>query len=80
MKQMSGSLVGFGSKGVAFSDPLIWFTAAPTAFIGTFDTSCTLTGNVNVFGDGISVVAAANSGRSVDFRSTAAIVSAWVVA
>lgn len=79
MKQMSGSIAAFGSKGVAYSDPLVWFTAGPTAFIGTADTACTLTGNINVFGDGITLVAAANSTRPIDFRSTGAIVSSWTV-
>lgn len=75
--QMIGRLDGFASTGTAYSDPLVYITkATPVAFILTADTGKTLTFSGNVFEDSWEVVAAANAGRSIGFRSTGAVVSA----
>lgn len=81
-KQGVGSLLGYVVKGVAWADPLVWVNAsAPVAMVMTADAGpCTLSANVNVFSDGIDLVAAANSGRNVDFRTTGPVTSAWIVA
>lgn len=81
MKQMIGSLIGYVTKGVAWSDPLVWINSAtPVAFVGTADTDCEITASINVFADGVDLVAAANSARGVDFRSTGEVETDWVVA
>lgn len=81
MLQGVGSFAGYTSKGFSASDPLVWVTASsPLAFVGTVDTSCTLSSNINVFSDGVDIVAAANAGRGVDWRTDGAVTSAWVVA
>lgn len=81
MKQGIGSLIGYTTKGVAYSDPLVWVTAAaPLPFIGTADTNCTISCNINVFSDGMDLIAAANSARGVSFRSNEAVTSSWVIA
>jgi hypothetical protein len=75
-----GSLLGYTTKGWASASPLAWITApAPIAFVMTADTSCTLTGLLNVFSDGLDLVAQANSGRNVDFRTSNTVAAAWVV-
>jgi hypothetical protein len=79
-KQLLARLDGYASKGVAYSDVLVWVTAAASiAVVLTADTSCTLTFQANVFEDGIELVASNNSGRGVSLRSTGAVTSAWVV-
>jgi hypothetical protein len=80
MKQGVGSIIGYVTTGAAWSDPLVWVTAAaPVAYILTATTSNTLSGNINVFSDGVDLVAAANSSRGVDFRTDGPVTSAWVV-
>lgn len=80
-KQLIGQLDGYATTGTAWSDPLVWVTASATvAFVLTAHTGCTLTFAGNVFSDGVDVVAAANAGRSVGFRSAGVVTSAWVVA
>jgi hypothetical protein len=79
-KQLLARLDGYASKGVSYSDVLVWVTSATAiAVILTADTGCTLTFNANVFEDGIELVASNNSGRGVSMRSTGAVTSAWVV-
>jgi hypothetical protein len=81
MRQAAGSIVGYAVKGVAWADPLVWVTAsAPIAAVLTADTGCHIDMNINVFSDGIDLVAAANSSRGVDFRSDGAVTSTWVIA
>lgn len=78
-KQGVGQLDGYGTEGTPWSDVLIWITSATViAFVLTANTGSFLTFSGNVFSDGLEVVAAANVGRGVGFRSTGAIVSTWV--
>lgn len=75
--QLIGRIDAFASKGVAYSDPLLYVTkATAVAFILTADTGVTLTFSGHVYEDSMEVVAAANQGRSIGFRSTGAVVSA----
>jgi hypothetical protein len=79
-RQLVGSLLGYTITGVAYADPLIWVTDDDgVAMIITAMTGATLTFTANVFSDGIDLVAAANSGRNVDFRSTGTVSSVWPV-
>lgn len=81
MKQGVGSLIGYSTKGVAYSDPSIWVTSASSlAVILTADTNCSFTMSANFFSDGADLVAAANSARGVSFRSDGVVTTAWVVA
>jgi hypothetical protein len=81
MKQLLISLAGYASKGTPYSDPLALFSDnVPRPFLFTADTSCTLSGNAHAASDGVDLVAAANSGRGIDLRSTGPVTSAWVVA
>lgn len=77
-KQMTGSIIGYAGKSTTWSDPSVWVTSASAiAFVGTADTSCTISSNINVFSDGIDLVAAGPGSRGVDFRSTASVTTAW---
>ncbi len=80
-KQLLFRLDGYAGKGVAHTDPSIYVTASSTtAVILTADTGCTLTFAGNVFEDGVQLVAAANSGRSISGRSSGSVTTAWTVA
>lgn len=85
MKQVTGSMAGFNSKGVPASDPLALF-ANQTPYAGVFTsnttltpTACTLSGNFHEASDSISEIAAGVSGRAIDFESSGAVTSVWVV-
>lgn len=81
MKQVVGHLDGFVSKGTVFSDPLALFaTTNAFPFVFTADTGCTLTGSLHAQRDHIGLRAAANSERGLDWESTGAVTSAWVIA
>lgn len=78
-KQGTGSIIGYAGKSTAWADPSVWVTSAtPIAMVATADTSCTISSNINVFSDGIDLVAAGPGSRGVDFRTTAAVTTAWV--
>lgn len=79
LKQGALTLGGYASTGNAYSDPLALFAAAPVAGILTADTANTISGSFNPTTDAIELVAAANSGRDVDMRSTSALTTAWVI-
>ena len=80
-KQGLITLDGYQTKGTPWSDPLVYITAADVvAFVGTADTSCTVTANVNAFGDGFEAVAGANMGRSITLRTSGVVSTAWVIA
>jgi hypothetical protein len=79
-RQLVGSLLGYSIVGVAYADPLIWVTDEDgVAMIITAQTGATITFTANVFSDGLDLVAAANSGRNVDFRSTGTVSTVWPV-
>lgn len=79
-RQLVGSLLGYTLTGVAYADPLVWVTDDDgVPMIITATTAATLTFTANIFSDGLDLVAAANSGRSVDLRSTGTVSSVWPV-
>lgn len=81
LKQMVGRLAGFMFKGVAYADPLLLFASSVyTAFVITFDTGCTLTGNMQPRNMHLGMAAAGNSEWGLDFESYGAVTSAWIVA
>jgi hypothetical protein len=78
-KQALFTFDGYSTKGTAWSDPLYYIVQAATiAAVVTADTSCSITSDVNVFGDGIELVAAANAGRSITARSAGPVSTSWV--
>jgi hypothetical protein len=78
-KQMFGVMGGFSSTGDVLADPLAMFIQAPLPFTGTFDTGSSLSGNLVVTEDANTLVAAANSGRTIAWESSGAVTSIWVV-
>lgn len=79
MLQGAGSIIGYAGKGSTWASPAVWVTSAtPIAMVATADTSCTISSNINVFSDGIDLVAAGPGSRGVDFRTTGAVTTAWV--
>jgi len=81
LKQVTGSMAGFNSKGSAASDPLALFAnQTPYAGVFTSTTGCTLTGTFHEQSDSVSEIAAGVSGRAIDFESYGAVTSAWVIA
>lgn len=80
-KQMFAVVGGFMSTGAKYSDPLAFFTEQlGVTFTITADTSNTITGTWIETEDASTLVAAANSGRSMAFESSGVVTTAWVIA
>lgn len=80
-KQMFGVLGGFASVGGPLSDVMALFSLqAPVPFAGTFETGSALTGKLVVTEDASTLVAAANSGRTISYETDGVVASTWVIA
>jgi hypothetical protein len=79
MKQGSIRIDGFMSKGTTFSDPFLLFSSTTAvAFVATFDTLCTLTGNLHAVGYHAGMRAQGASEMGVSAVTDGAVTSAWV--
>lgn len=79
MKQAAIRLDGFMSKGAAFSDPLYLFSSTTAvAFVATFFTGCTMTGNMHAVGEHSGIRAQGASEMGVSAVSDGPITTAWV--
>lgn len=80
-KQMFAVVGGFMSTGADYSDPLAFFTEQTgVAFTLTADTGSTVTGTWIETEDASTLIAAANSGRSMAFESQGVVSTTWIVA
>lgn len=81
MKQLIGRIAGFLSKGDPVSNPSTLFAGTgPTPFVMTFDTGCTVTGDLQPRNIHAGMAAAGASELGLDWESYGAVTFAWVTA
>lgn len=79
LKQVVGRIAGFLSTGVTISNPMTLFSGSgPTAFVMTFHTGCTATGDLQPRNHHSGMQAAGNSEMGLDFESYEDVTFAWV--
>jgi hypothetical protein len=79
MKQGAIRLDGFLSTGATYSDPILLFSStAAVAFVATFHTGCTMTGNMHATGFHAGMRAQGASEMGVSAVTDGAVTSAWV--